>query len=841
MSQTKNLAESHNGLGPHRRRLARIRCLLECVKCLYEKRALPESFCYVASEVEYKSQCKTTIRLFSEPKKTKKLTGLQPKELQLTSESRLVATGEEFCDSQGKWLKLRKYKITASDEYQNFDKDVWTLQYSNRSASDDSPAIVPVEKDTKRIIINSWEDVIEQHFSVQLVPGRHKIIQPEKDCVALLREIPPNWTLDHDESLVHLMSQHIPLENNHLGSIKNFVESVHVSTFGDDESGPSCLTDGLLDTYWESDGSQGNHWIRLKMKKGTVVLKLQLTIDGSDDNYVPSKIVVQGGEQDNQKTLNTIEIDREVSEVEDITILENMSEHFPVITINIKECKGGGIDTRVRGLKIQSSEGRYLGFDRDFFKGENLTRYPKLESYSPDQLYRRSQILQRFVVILDSVLQFIAPAWEYSVGSYSSLEHIRQLLPLSKKRLILIEMFLKESCLERPSEMPKLFINRRAAMEHRCDPSLDHEYKHSIFYQIYEGLKPKDRNSKLLNYRWSSRYDQWWECKFMFEGVIDQGGGFRDSLSDIAEELCPTSGDSPIPLPFFIRSPNQLCDDINVNRDTYIPNPACKEFLKYEWIGQLIGACMRGKENLILSLPSFVWKKLLAEKTTWSRDYASVDAAEVHLIDNLLQMKEDDFKALGRTWSMTQADGTLVTLKMDEDGNPLELKFEDREDYCVAVKEIRLNEFNSQIEAIKKGLLKVVPQAVLDLLTWQEVEHRVSGDPEITIDALKRSIHYDDLDENDTRVKYMWSALANFTNEDRSRFLRFITGRRRLPASVYIASGKCDAIDCLPESSTCANMLYLPDFTSAQVCEEKLHYAAYNCVDMDTDVNYMDD
>lgn len=40
----------------------------------------------------------------------------------------------------------------------------------------------------------------------------------------------------------------------------------------DDESGPSCLTDGLLDTYWESDGSQGNHWIRLKMKKGTVVL-----------------------------------------------------------------------------------------------------------------------------------------------------------------------------------------------------------------------------------------------------------------------------------------------------------------------------------------------------------------------------------------------------------------------------------------------------------------------------------------------------------------------------------------------------------------------------------------
>lgn len=178
------MAESHNGLGPHRRRVARIRCLLECVKCLYERKALPESFCYVASEVEYRSQSKTTIRLFPEPKKAKKLTGFQPKELQLTSESRLIATGEEFYDSQGKWLKLTKvrkpteyekalfqicmwgkvyycfinlplqYKITAADEYQSFDKDVWTLQYSNKSADDDSPAIVSVEKDPKRIVIN---------------------------------------------------------------------------------------------------------------------------------------------------------------------------------------------------------------------------------------------------------------------------------------------------------------------------------------------------------------------------------------------------------------------------------------------------------------------------------------------------------------------------------------------------------------------------------------------------------------------------------------------------------------------------------------------------------------
>jgi E3 ubiquitin-protein ligase HECTD3 len=120
------------------------------------------------------------------------------------------------------------------------------------------------------------------------------------------------------------------------------------------------------------------------------------------------------------------------------------------------------------------------------------------------------------------------------------------------------------------------------------------------------------------NIRWSLRHDQWWECKFIAEGIIDQGGGFRDSLSDIAEELCPSDNTSPVPLPFFIRSPNQVSllskdlisgllvkmllqnnVDANVNRDVYISNPSCQEYHHYEWIGKLMGACLRGKENLV--------------------------------------------------------------------------------------------------------------------------------------------------------------------------------------------------------------------------------------------------
>ena len=44
-----------------------------------------------------------------------------------------------------------------------------------------------------------------------------------------------------------------------------------------------------------------------------------------------------------------------------------------------------------------------------------------------------------------------------------------------------------------------------------------------------------------------------------------------------------------------------------------------------------------------------------------------------------------------------------------------------------------------QIEAIRKGLTQVVPQAAFELFTWQEVEKRICGDAEITMTALRQN------------------------------------------------------------------------------------------------------
>lgn len=37
----------------------------------------------------------------------------------------------------------------------------------------------------------------------------------------------------------------------------------------------------------------------------------------------------------------------------------------------------------------------------------------------------------------------------------------------------------------------------------------------------------------------------------------------------------------------------------------------------------------------------------------------------------------------------------------------------------------------------------------------------------------------DDLSFSDNRVKFFWEAMNNFTNDERSKFVRFVTGRKR--------------------------------------------------------------
>ena len=99
-----SLAMALHSLSAPRRRLAKIRCLQECISCLSEGKPLPESVCYVPLELEYRCPNKTNIKLYASADTTKAVV----KEVACTAESGFIVSGEELCNAQGKWLKVRK-------------------------------------------------------------------------------------------------------------------------------------------------------------------------------------------------------------------------------------------------------------------------------------------------------------------------------------------------------------------------------------------------------------------------------------------------------------------------------------------------------------------------------------------------------------------------------------------------------------------------------------------------------------------------------------------------------------------------------------------------------------
>lgn len=502
----------------------------------------------------------------------------------------------------------------------------------------------------------------------------------------------------------------------------------------------------------------------------------------------------------------------------------------------------GGIDTRIRGVtvKTHSAEPIFLeseALPEDTFTDDRIACFPKLQPFSPKQLFYRGLALKRAAHLLNLDLMYLLPRVKNMSSQLdSTIRTIRQLWPLCSKRNTIVSELLSATSTSSPSR-PVLFINRIAAKEHKDDPSKDLECTKTVFIQIMRELKKHTKPSS-YTFQWAGHWGQWWECKFALEGIIDQGGGFRDSLADVAEELCPSSQDVEVSLPLFIRSPNQSQDSSNVYRDAYIPNPSCTLYSQYQFVGQLMGAMVRSQESLVLSLPQFVWKQLVEDPVSWARDYISVDSAELKLIDSIETMSRETFESSfegALKFTAVLSDGETVSLCPG--GAEKLVTYDNRKEYCEMVKVTRMDESKKQINAIREGLVKVIPSEVLGLLTWQELEIRVCGNPEISVEAMKRSARYEgDLKENNSRVQMMWDALEKFTNEERSRLLRFITGRRRLPCTVYIDTAE-SGNGKLPTSATCSNTLYLPKYRNVEEAVEKLRYAAYNCVAIDTDMS----
>nr|XP_022908843.1 probable E3 ubiquitin-protein ligase HERC1 [Onthophagus taurus] len=138
----------------------------------------------------------------------------------------------------------------------------------------------------------------------------------------------------------------------------------------------------------------------------------------------------------------------------------------------------------------------------------------------------------------------------------------------------------------------------------------------------------------------------------------------------------------------------------------------------------------------------------------------------------------------------------------------------------------------------------IVPVPLLSLITAEHMEQLVCGMSHISIPLLKKVVRYRELDENHQLVRWLWNILESFTDEERVLFMRFVSGRSRLPANLADLSQRFQVMrvdrapNGLPTAQTCFFQLRLPPYTSQEIMAERLRYSINNCRSIDMD-NYM--
>ncbi len=298
--------------------------------------------------------------------------------------------------------------------------------------------------------------------------------------------------------------------------------------------------------------------------------------------------------------------------------------------------------------------------------------------------------------------------------------------------------------------------------------------------------------------------------------------------------------------PLFLPTPNWTNEAECSEKYRYMFHPAATSHLKQElfyFMGQLVGIAIRSRITLDLALPSFIWKSVVGESLT-EKDLASFDQSAYDLILQL-QALQQAFIGRGRkkealseeenemirdlTWTATRSDGEIIELK--EDGKNVAVEIDDLGEYLTAYLDVRMTENQTAIQLFRSGLLTIIPESAITLLTWQELQSMVCGSNSIDIQRLKDNTEYDDdVSPDDTHIISFWEVLQEFNEIEKSAFLKFVWARPSLPPKdveftqkMRILSAATDDNNTLkqdqflPKAHTCFFSINLPKYSSKKV------------------------
>ncbi|XP_070553640.1 E3 ubiquitin-protein ligase HERC2-like isoform X2 [Ptychodera flava] len=418
---------------------------------------------------------------------------------------------------------------------------------------------------------------------------------------------------------------------------------------------------------------------------------------------------------------------------------------------------------------------------------------------------------------------------EVDGGSSVGMDALRSLLVSSGKEAAFRKV-VQATMIRDRQHGPVIELNRIQVKRSRSKGGLaGPDGTKSVFGQACFKLSNFGSDSLLLPHRV-------WKVKFIGESVDDCGGGYSESIAEMCDELQNSS------VALLIVTPNGR-DESGANRDCLLLNPHLKtETHKkmFQFLGILMGIAIRTGSPLSLNLAEPVWKQLAGMPLTVA-DLTEVDKDYVPGLMCIRDMEPSVFSEMEMPFSTPSASGQEVQLSSKYS----RITLENRNEYVRAALNYRLREFDDQVQWVREGMAKVIPVPLLSFFTGYELETMICGSPDIPLHLLKSVATYKGVDGTAPLVSWFWEVMEEFSNTERSLFLRFVWGRTRLPRTIADFRGRDFVLQVLdkynppdhflPESYTCFFLLKMPRYSCKEVLREKLKYAIHFCKSIDTD------
>ena len=356
------------------------------------------------------------------------------------------------------------------------------------------------------------------------------------------------------------------------------------------------------------------------------------------------------------------------------------------------------------------------------------------------------------------------------------------------------------------NEIIKLFNIRKQTSGFKSNLTLNIRRDHLIEDTLNEISNPElNLQSKL-------------RIKFKGEQGVDQGGVSKE---------------------FFILLIRQIFDPnygmFNYNNKTrlyWFNHYSFEPILKYELIGTIFGLAIYNNTILDVKLPISVYKKLLGIKPSFS----DLKECDEELYNNLNSILIQDNPKLEEELdsNFTVVDdkfGEKIVIPLKPDGENIMINNINKEEYVKLYTDWFFNKsIEEYFKSFEKGFYKIFHKNLIKILTPEELELIICGTQYLDFYELKRACQYEDYEANSESIKYFWEILLDFNQEEKKKFLSFVTGCDRAPIDglgslkITVSNGGTD-LNQLPTAHTCFNNLILPDYKDKEKMKKAIHTA----------------